>query len=333
MTQPEEIIFESRAKLMVSGEYLVLKGALSLALPLKFGQKLSVQVREGKSMIVWNSMIQDKPWFTATIQLPDFRVTATNLPEISETLRQILMAAKKLNPDFLQYDQEYLVTAEMDFNPAWGIGSSSSLISNIADWAGCDPFILNSRIFNGSGYDIACARSTSPIIYRTEENRPFFRPAYFQPHFHRHLYFVYLNRKQDTRKSIGETDLSNVSTSDIETISGLTLRMEATPNLMDFQSLMDLHEEITGKIIHKTPVRQLLFNDFPGSIKSLGSWGGDFILAVSDLPEVYVRNYFTQKNLTTIFNYNEIVSRQELADHSLLPSDDWEHKRLIQNLS
>jgi len=34
--------YESRAKLMISGEYLVLKGALSLAIPLRFGQKLLI---------------------------------------------------------------------------------------------------------------------------------------------------------------------------------------------------------------------------------------------------------------------------------------------------
>ena len=66
--------FESRAKVMVSGEYLVLKGAMALALPLKYGQSLAVEEKEGESMIQWKSTINDNLWFTATILLPDFRV-------------------------------------------------------------------------------------------------------------------------------------------------------------------------------------------------------------------------------------------------------------------
>ena len=48
MSSQAKMVFESRAKLMVSGEYLVLQGALSLALPLKQGQKLTVEAAEGK---------------------------------------------------------------------------------------------------------------------------------------------------------------------------------------------------------------------------------------------------------------------------------------------
>jgi mevalonate kinase len=314
MKNPETGPFESRAKLMVSGEYLVLKGALSLALPLKFGQKLKVKSREGNPVIKWESLIKNKPWFTATIQLPDFRVKDSNLPAISETLRQILMAARELNPCFLQIRQEYQVLSEMDFDPDWGIGSGSSLISNVAYWAECDPFRLNKMIFNGSGYDIACARSTSPIIYKATDDKPIWRKANFQPDLHKHLYFVYLNHKQNTRKSISESDLSSVSSAEIARISLMTTDFEKVSNLQEFQFLMDQHEEIIGNIIRKTPIKKLLFNDFDGSVKSLGAWGGDFILAASSASDEQVRKYFAGKNLTTIFNYHEIVLKSELSE-------------------
>lgn len=299
--------YESQAKLMVSGEYLVLKGARSLALPLKFGQKLTVSVIEGESMLRWQSMIKDKIWFSTLILLPDFRVKESNFAEISAMLCKILLAAKTLNPGFLVSRKELLATSVMDFDPEWGMGSSSSLISNIAYWADCDPFRLNWLIFNGSGCDVACARSSAPIVYELRENKPSYRKADFHPSFHHQLYFVYLNRKQNSQRSIQELDLSAVSASDIQAISELTIGLVSAQDIETFQLMMDQHEEIIGKIIHQVPIKALHFNDFNGSVKSLGAWGGDFILAASSASEEYVRNYFINKNLTTIFKYNEIV--------------------------
>ena len=308
MRYSETKTYESKAKLMVSGEYLVLKGALSLALPLKYGQKLTVETNEGEPKIRWESMIDDKVWFSTSILLPGFLVKESNFPEISKTLCKILLAARKLNPNFLINPKEFLVTSVMDFDPDWGIGSSSSLISNIAYWADCNPFELNNLVFNGSGYDIACARSSFPIIYGIKGGKPSYRKANFRPLFHQQLYFIYLNRKQNSQKSVQKLDLTRISSNDIQTISALTLDIEKAQNLETFQLRMDQHEEIVGKIIREIPVKALLFNDFNGSVKSLGAWGGDFILAASAESEEYVRNYFINKCLTIIFKYNEIVS-------------------------
>ncbi len=299
--------FESRAKLMVSGEYVVLKGALSLALPLKYGQSLTVNEKEEKSMIRWQSTINNNLWFTSTIRLPDFRVIETNSPDISSTLCSILSGARTLNSNFLDSQKEYHAISAMDFQPEWGFGSSSTLISNVADWADCDPFELNSMIFNGSGYDIACARSSSPIIYEIRNDQPSYRKANFQPLFDQQLYFVYLNRKQNSQQSFGGLDLSMVTSNDLQALSELTSDMENAQNLETFRWLMELHEEYIGWIVRKEPVKSLYFDDFEGSLKSLGAWGGDFMLAASDQPEEYIRNYFNKKNLQTIFKYREIV--------------------------
>jgi len=236
--------FESRAKLMVSGEYAVLKGALSLALPLKFGQKLSVIEKPGKPVIRWKSMIHDRLWISATISLPDFRVTDSSMPSILARLCKILVTAKILNNDFLASGIEYEVTSVMDFEPDWGIGSGSSLVSNIAHWANCDPFELNKRIFNGSGYDIACARASGPIIYNLQEGQPFWRASAFDPPFSDQLYFVYLNCKQNTQKSIRENGIKTVTSRELREISLLTLAMEKASDLPTFSNLMDHHERL-----------------------------------------------------------------------------------------
>jgi hypothetical protein len=299
--------FESRAKLMVSGEYLVLKGALSLALPLKYGQKLTVSETDGNPVINWISMVDNRKWFRTRLLLPYLQVIETNLPMLSETLVKILLTAQKLNPAFLSLDKEYQVTSSMDFEPSWGIGSSSSLVSNISWWADCDPFELNRLIFNGSGYDIACARSISPIFFKLKEHIPSYREANFNPIFHSHLYFVYLNHKQNSRESLRNLDYSRMATQDIISISDLTSRIAEADSLEIFHSLIGFHEEIVGRILDRTPIKYLYFNDFNGSVKSLGAWGGDYILAATPAPEEYVRSYFNGKNLKTIFRYDEIV--------------------------
>ena len=308
MNNPVRKLFSSRAKLMVSGEYLVLRGALSLALPLKFGQQLSVVAQEGQPLLNWTSWTKDKLWFSASMSLPDLKVISTSMPVLSYRLANILTIAHEMSPGFLEKGNEYKVTSTMDFHPEWGVGSGSSLISNIAWWAGCDPYELNKRIFNGSGYDIACARASSPIIYQLQEDQPVWREATFAPPFSDQLYFVYLDRKQDTRKSIRENDLKSITSREIRTISLLTIDMEKASDLQTFSNLMDQHEKAIGEIIEKIPVKIDQFSDFEGSVKSLGAWGGDFIMAASSLPESTVYDYFREKKLTTIFKYDEIVS-------------------------
>ena len=223
---------------MLTGEYLVLKGALSLALPLRFTQKLTVTEHEGIPSVRWKSMIDTKLWFNSTLLLPDFRIAETNIPQLSETLVQILKTAKLLNPNFLKNSTDYQVTSFMDFDPAWGIGSSSSLISNIAYWAECDPFELNNRIFNGSGYDIACARSESPIIFNLSEKRPVYRNSGFDPSFRNQIYFIYLNRKQNSKEAIQKLDFSSANASALSAISEITLAMEQANDLLLKQSLL-----------------------------------------------------------------------------------------------
>ena len=301
---------------MLTGEYLVLKGALSLALPLRFTQKLTVTEHEGIPSVRWKSMIDTKLWFNTTLQLSDFQIAETNIPQISETLVQILETAKFLNPNFLKNSIDYQVTTFMDFDPAWGIGSSSSLISNIAYWAECDPFELNNRIFNGSGYDIACARSDSPIIFNLSEKQPEYRKSGFDPSYFRQIHFIYLNRKQNSKETIQKLDLSGVNVNALSAISEITLEMEQANDLETFMQLMTNHEEIISDIIHLKPVKSLYFNDFKGSIKSLGAWGGDYIMAASAESEAYVRDYFNSKNLNTIFRFDEIAMfHEDLKNH------------------
>lgn len=299
--------FNAHGKLLISGEYLVLRGAKALAVPLKFGQSLQIISTEGKPQLIWEANYPGKKWFKAKYNTSDFDIQETDNPELAKRLQNILIEARKMNPEFLTGTFTTTATSSLNFRPKWGIGSSSSLLANIGKWAKVDPFELNRRIFGGSGYDIAAAMSDKPVIYHLENGLPTFESIDFAPPFSENLYFVYQNQKQNSQTAVQHFANTRVPKQIIETISEITLKM-ASPNcLEDFMELMKKHENIMAEVLQQTPVQQLSFPDFEGSIKSMGAWGGDFLLAASKKSREYVTNYFKNKGFETVFGWEEIV--------------------------
>ena len=76
--------------------------------------------------------------------------------------------------------------------------------------------------------------------------------------------------------------------------------------LDEFGLLMQCHERIIARCIGQEPV-QKSFPDFEGVLKSLGAWGGDFILAATKWDESQEKAYFKEKGLDVIFGYKEMV--------------------------
>ena len=61
---------------------------------------------------------------------------------------------------------------------------------------------------------------------------------------------------------------------------------------------------ILSDILELETVKERLFSDFKGTIKSLGAWGGDFVMALS---KENPTNYFTSKGYKTILSYEEMI--------------------------
>lgn len=329
--------YYSNGKLLLTGEYLVLDGALSLAIPTQFGQSLMVETIDERKLI-WKSL--DKKgniWFEDefnildNISRPDSYRDIRNDNDVSIRLLQILNATKQLNPDFLSIQNGFAVTTKLDFPQVWGLGSSSTLINNIAQWAEIDAYQLLKQTFGGSGYDIACAQHNVPItfqlkneftdeilkqvqndnkggkIFRSAQNDTVreIRKVNFTPIFKDHLFFVHLNKKQNSRDGIAHYNANkNNSVLAISEISDITSKMIKCFNLTDFETLITSHENIISKIIKQKPVKELLFNDYNGAIKSLGAWGGDFVLVTGN---VEMMDYFSNKGNHTIISYSEMI--------------------------
>lgn len=297
--------FRSNGKLMLSGEYLVLNGAKALALPTKFGQDLNIQPID-QPKIIWYSTQKNLPWFNAEFDLASLEISATNDVPIAHQLQKILKVAQQLNAGFPGTSNGFSVLSNIEFNINWGLGSSSSLISNIAYWAKCDPYKLNRKVFHGSGYDIACARSQTPVIYQLINANPVVEEAVFYPYFSNQLYFIWLNKKQNTYTEIGRFNQLKDYSSEIDIMDEITMGMLESKTLENFQYFMEQHEKLISTII-ETPTVKKLFPDFKGSIKSLGAWGGDFILVASELYEADIREYFKQKGFLTVLRFNEMI--------------------------
>tara|TARA_R110002050_G_scaffold57987_5_gene130597 strand:- start:68 stop:991 length:924 start_codon:yes stop_codon:yes gene_type:complete len=302
--------YYSNGKLLITGEYLVLDGAQSLAVPTLYGQSLSVKETQDK-LLTWKSLDdKGKPWFESDYELEDFDpVTKNTVSEealaISVTLKKILLEARKLNPSFLSTSQGYEITTALNFPREWGLGSSSTLINNIAQWAQIDAYVLLWNAFSGSGYDIACAQNNSPIIYQLKNSRPIVHSASFNPTFKSDLYFVYLNQKQNSRDGIAQYRNKEFNAfSTISQINSITQRILTCTRLSQFDKLIKKHESILSEILGTPTVKERLFPDFKGAIKSLGAWGGDFILATGNKT---TPDYFKEKGYATVIPYSKMV--------------------------
>ena len=293
----------SSGKVLLTGEYIILNGALSLASPTKFGQHLKFEENQS-NLINWKSFNYDgNIWFECSIKNENLEIKSTSSKKISNTLIKIINHIRDYNPSFLKENGSDILT-NLTFDKNWGLGSSSTLISNLAKLSGVDPYILNNKIFSGSGYDIACADSTSPIVYQLNKDQKTIDEVSFKPSFYEKIYFIYLNNKQSSISEIENYNKNRASDSIIKEISNITSTILKCNSIEEFNKLIESHELIISKLISKSTVKETLFKDFNGSIKSLGAWGGDMIMATSyDDPN----KYFREKGYSTILKFDELL--------------------------
>ncbi|WP_375605696.1 GYDIA family GHMP kinase [Flavobacterium davisii] len=298
--------FYSNGKLLITGEYVVLDGAQALALPTKFGQNLIVE--EGPSnTFEWVSYDRDgSVWFEATFSFDDV-VNKKKFEEnkIKSTLIEILHEGYLLNKEFLKGKLGYKVKTVLSFPKDWGLGTSSTLINNIAQWLDIDAFTLLKNSFGGSGYDVACAQYNTPIVYQLINEEPQIIQVNFDPHFANQLYFVYLNKKQNSRAAIANYYKKQENIQEvIPFINKLTQQVLKTNRMEEFSKSLQLHEKEMSKILDTQTVQENLFADFKGVVKSLGAWGGDFVLVVSKENPL---SYFRDKGYTVILSYKDMI--------------------------
>lgn len=299
--------YRANGKLLLTGEYLVLRGAKAIALPLNVGQQMEVSQAENSSTVQWQARFQDKIWFECVLNSDDFSILETSDSVKSEVLVKLFKAIKELNPEF-KLPAGIKLETTLESNPGWGFGSSSTLVSLLAQWSGVDPFRLNEMVFQGSGFDIACARADGPIFYT--RNQPS-EPVSLDYPFADHLFLVYSGKKKGTANEVRSFMKEKmISETQIADMSALSEEFEGCGNQQDFNRLIQIHESMIGKIIGQIPVKEQFFPDFDGAIKSLGAWGGDFWLVSTAMTFQQISKYFENKGFTTVFKWSDLILKK-----------------------
>lgn len=296
--------FFAKGKVLLTAEYAVLGGAKALALPTKLGQSLDITETASK-LIRWRSIdVNGQLWYENSFDIKTFAPQQQN-DTVGQRLQQLFLYINEANPTLLVATDGLLFESKLAFDRRWGLGSSSTLVSLLAQWSDVNPYVLLQEVFGGSGYDIACATADGALLYeRTNAIHPTVTAVDFNPTFKDQLFFVYLNQKQDSQQAVAAFDSEVLTPQKMKKINDLTLSFLADGTVTGFQNLMTEHEAIIASLINGTPIQKRLFDDYSGAIKSLGAWGGDFILAcgAADTP-----NYFAQRGYTTCLTYQSLI--------------------------
>ncbi|MEJ6590136.1 MAG: GYDIA family GHMP kinase [Crocinitomicaceae bacterium] len=297
--------YRANGKLLISGEYTVLDGSLSLALPTQRGQELDYEWAD-TDVLHWRSLdVNGHLWFDAHYKASDFSLIDSSDTKKAAVLKEILLAATALSSTTKPLKGE--VTTRLEFPNDWGLGSSSTLLCCVAQCFEVNALDLHFKVSNGSGYDVACGLSDTAITYRLLNKKTEVLPIDWKPSFKDSLFFIYLNTKQKSSREVSKyqdrkKELNIAST--VSKISKLTQKMIEATTIDAFNQAVDTHEEIMSIVLGYPTVKALYFADYPGSVKSLGAWGGDFILATGGVGD---RAYFTDKGYTVAHEYASLI--------------------------
>lgn len=295
--------FRANGKLLVTGEYLVIDGAKALALPTKFGQELLVHTSQCEG-ITWKSLDVDGNCWLEVKFSPTWDVLSSSDSEADTFLVSCIHEARKIGKSMFT---QCSIETHLKFPKNWGLGSSSSLICIIAQLFEIDAMELHRKVSSGSGYDIAAGIHNQPILY-VNKDEPIVDEVVFDPIFRDQIYFVHLNQKQKSDVEVAnyqvikqQLDLKECCA----TVTELTDQIMQAITLVRFEELIEQHEAFLSHLLQRETIAELYFSDYTlGAIKSLGAWGGDFILATGNES---TPDYFKQKGYNTVLSYSEMI--------------------------
>lgn len=298
----------AKGKLLISSEYFVLDGALALALPTSKGQTFTFENVADSEVISWKSFDEKKQiWFEGLFSKENFEAIKTSDLEISNRLTQILNVCRELNNSFLKDGKGVAVESHLTFPKNWGLGTSSTLIYSVAKWAEVDAFVLLEKTFGGSGYDIACAGAEKNILYSKKDGIVEWSNCEFDPLFKDQLYFIFLGKKQNSREGISHYRKMDKKDNLVAEFSFFTKKILACSHFYEFENLLEQHENLVSTTLHLQKVKDLYFKDYWGSVKSLGAWGGDFVLATSDGSKNDTKRYFKERGFDVFLKYEDLI--------------------------
>jgi len=71
--------------------------------------------------------------------------------------------------------------------------------------------------------------------------------------------------------------------------------------------LIEEHETLISEALQLKKVKDTMFPDYWGSVKSLGAWGGDFVLMTNSRSDEDLKAYLHAHNLKVVFKFDELI--------------------------
>jgi hypothetical protein len=133
---------------------------------------------------------------------------------------------------------------------------------------------------------------SEPKVETLEWNKP----------FRDKLYFVHLNKKQNSRLQIANYK-RNMGAIQVAQITRISKLISINDDYFEFCLLLELAENEMSQVLGKPCAKQELFEDFKGTVKSLGAWGGDYVLATGE----DTVSYFQGKGYNRIIPFNDLI--------------------------
>lgn len=293
--------YYTKGKLLISGAYGVLDGAIGFALPTKLGQRFCFETDRSENIECKAVDNTGNTWFEAEFDVKSLAPLKTSSEEVANTFSKLLIAARSLNPNF---DYSFTLETTLEFDREWGLGSSSTLIVALAQFASVNAYELLDSGFKGSGYDIACATAEGPIRFQRIGKEVSVTPVNWRPEFTDELHLVYLNQKMNSREAIAHYRKALSSEHFLNELSKLSTAIsEETSDINRFEKLLQEQENLLAARLDSIAIGDQLFDDRPeGVFVSLGAWGGDFALFTSKKNIPYLKD----KGYSTILKLDEL---------------------------
>jgi len=143
------------------------------------------------------------------------------------------------------------------------------------------------------------------LTYQIINDKPIVNPIDWNPDYKNEIIFIYLNKKQKSNLEIKRYNKLKKNPDLVNQISNITKKIIKSKNITEFEKFIDQHELIISELMQTKTVKEKYFSDYNGSIKSLGAWGGDFILATRNN-----KNYFLDKGFNTVFSFSELIKNK-----------------------
>lgn len=265
-------MFTAFTKFLLTSEYLVLDNVPALATPLRYTQTLTATPLDDNIITLH---AYDHQWQ----QRYDHTRDLDNISGDDLASQSLLFCHQQWLITW-----GYSLTTHIDFPRLRWLGTSSTLLSLIAQRSGCDIRELYDHVSNGSWYDIACAQASSPLIY-TRHTRSI-TPVSLQPSITDHLFFVYSNHKQTSHREVTsyrQRHPHGIDNHNKKLFTDITHALLDRQDIASRQELLTTHDTQLAHILWRPRLsQQLPRTQQLGVVKPLWARWGDFFMIISD---------------------------------------------------